>query len=833
MFIERFLQFAICLIVILSATLLGIGQEDPFLPVMVCVFTCISLLVTDIYQIFSLNKIFQNIVTILAMIIAVGNVSFRHQIIGQIIAIANLLVYLEIIILFRKKDIHTYWQLILLSFLQVVVAAAFPQSVTFGLLLLLYLLLVLISISLLIMTKRHEEMFHISSVTNFSETVPQNINQIKKFREYEKKQFLHMSWLRQVFSVGLKSIFIGILAFFLVPRTGISLFHGIRETGPSITGFSDSIKLGEMGEILQNRNEMMRVKFSTLDLSGISPESLPLRDYRDIPRKALSIKDLPASIYLRGTILNEYSQKTWSLSPYMAEQNDNPSFIGQKKLFERWKYFWDERFPDYSRKSYELSKIHTPPAFMLPFLTVVEYSFEPFNLKDLHHGKAQLFAVYPFYGMTAGVNTRTHYDSTQKTLKWNAPAYLPHYTLLTPAISFREQMTIIPEMEPVFISDYLQLPEKLDENGEKVSAVPTLIARAQQWRDSLNVPGIEYNAYDVATHFMRQLQNTEHFHYTLRRPSGDPALDPLEDFIKNHPEGHCEYFASVLALMLRSQGIPSRIVLGFHSNDTFSAGDDFFIVRHSDAHAWVEAWLSPDEIPEYLKNTSPWDKDAWEYGAWLRLDPTPEMEERLGALSQIAEYCSSILDWTEFLWKTYIIRMDSPRQKETVYDPIKNLGNSIWKNMVKSQWKKNFHDFQKNMLQLWKDGTLTKFIIGTLLFIIILRWLCIKLRKRTQKKLFLEREEGMIRNKILQKLFFRKKNSVDFYLRFEEILRKKGITRSAYQTSQEMIGTVETIFPRETVTPIIDAYYAIRFGQKTPDEKTLQELRHHVEELSK
>ena len=47
----------------------------------------------------------------------------------------------------------------------------------------------------------------------------------------------------------------------------------------------------------------------------------------------------------------------------------------------------------------------------------------------------------------------------------------------------------------------------------------------------------------------------------------DPALDPVEDFLVHRKEGHCEYFASALALLLRSIDIPSRIVNGFKGGD--------------------------------------------------------------------------------------------------------------------------------------------------------------------------------------------------------------------------------------------------------------------------
>ncbi len=87
------------------------------------------------------------------------------------------------------------------------------------------------------------------------------------------------------------------------------------------------------------------------------------------------------------------------------------------------------------------------------------------------------------------------------------------------------------------------------------------------------------------------------FEYTLNRPPPAEGVDPIEDFVVRNQRGHCEYFASALALMLRSQNIPARIVLGFRGGEWNSVGS-FYDVRQLHAHAWVEAYLEPEQIPE-------------------------------------------------------------------------------------------------------------------------------------------------------------------------------------------------------------------------------------------
>jgi transglutaminase-like putative cysteine protease len=93
--------------------------------------------------------------------------------------------------------------------------------------------------------------------------------------------------------------------------------------------------------------------------------------------------------------------------------------------------------------------------------------------------------------------------------------------------------------------------------------------------------------------------NREPFYYTLR-----PArlgANPADEFLFESRRGFCEHYASSFALLMRIAGIPSRIVLGYLGGELNPIGD-YLMVRQSDAHAWVEVWLSGR--------------------GWVRVDPT-------------------------------------------------------------------------------------------------------------------------------------------------------------------------------------------------------------------
>ena len=107
------------------------------------------------------------------------------------------------------------------------------------------------------------------------------------------------------------------------------------------------------------------------------------------------------------------------------------------------------------------------------------------------------------------------------------------------------------------------------------------------------------------------LRNGE-FGYSERPQPPAPRRAPLDAFLIDTKEGYCQHFSGAMALLLRMGGIPARVATGF-SPGGFSKRRDAWIVRDTDAHAWVEAWY--DEL------------------GWVTYDPTPDSTP---ARSQIA-----------------------------------------------------------------------------------------------------------------------------------------------------------------------------------------------------
>ena len=93
--------------------------------------------------------------------------------------------------------------------------------------------------------------------------------------------------------------------------------------------------------------------------------------------------------------------------------------------------------------------------------------------------------------------------------------------------------------------------------------------------------------------------------YTYSLSKKETNRNPLQEFLFHRKSGNCEYFSAALAVMLRSLGIPARVVGGFQRGEWNPYGR-YFMVRLSDAHAWVEAYF--DGL------------------GWVTFDPSPRMQ---------------------------------------------------------------------------------------------------------------------------------------------------------------------------------------------------------------
>jgi transglutaminase-like putative cysteine protease len=146
------------------------------------------------------------------------------------------------------------------------------------------------------------------------------------------------------------------------------------------------------------------------------------------------------------------------------------------------------------------------------------------------------------------------------------------------------------------------------------------------------------------------LATSGEYSYTLDLQRVDPSLDPTLDFLWNIKQGHCHRYAGGLTLILRSLGIPARIVKGFRGAD--SLGEGAYAVHQSHAHSWVEALLLqpiPGAEPEMR---------------WLTLDPTPAGDPRAFNTFSWARLWEGGQRWASTFWRDYIVEYSSDQQTD-------------------------------------------------------------------------------------------------------------------------------------------------------------------------
>ena len=167
-----------------------------------------------------------------------------------------------------------------------------------------------------------------------------------------------------------------------------------------------------------------------------------------------------------------------------------------------------------------------------------------------------------------------------------------------------------PVNQPPGAARYLQLPAL----PERIPALARAVTAGSR---------SPYEAALKVNHYL-----STQFTYTLVLKQ-ETKLDPLEEFLFVRRSGNCEYFAAAMAVMLRSIGIPARVVGGFQRGDWNPYGG-YFMVRMKDAHSWVEAFLDGP--------------------GWVTFDPSPRAESE-EARSVMTLY----LDSLRMRWYRYVV----------------------------------------------------------------------------------------------------------------------------------------------------------------------------------
>jgi len=310
------------------------------------------------------------------------------------------------------------------------------------------------------------------------------------------------------------------------------------------------------------------------------------------------------------------------------------------------------------------------------------------------------------------------------------------------------------------------------------------------------------NRYDAAAAIERRLQND--FSYTLEQKAGGDQ--PLSDFLFNVRQGHCEYFATAMAIMLRTQGIETRIVNGF-SQGEYNDAADIWIVRQLNAHSWVEVYFPAT--------------DTWE-----TFDPTPVSGQGGGAAANgMVDGFGKYMEALETFWIQYFVAFDGQEQRSLMtsvrrgfisYQETTASFISDAKIAAAGWWSELRGDKGFNT-SIWAAAKGILYFAAFVLIAAIFVW---SYRKIVNLKVW---------RRLYDRIFKRRVGSaVEFYDRMLVILAKKGIVREEHQTPLEF--AYELGMPQ--AVRITQKYNGVRFGENGLSQHETNEIESWLEELN-
>lgn len=246
--------------------------------------------------------------------------------------------------------------------------------------------------------------------------------------------------------------------------------------------------------------------------------------------------------------------------------------------------------------------------------TGITYYVEP-------HGSRQLFLLETPSGASIGARTQSIGAARVLQLPLPLARRIRYHGTSVPGDRYTERL--LPEDRAL----NLKLPAALPDSVRGLAAA---IASGESEPAAL--------AARLQAHFSRG------YTYSLQVPT--PAGDPLESFLLGHRTGYCEYFAAALAVLLRAQGIPARVVSGYLGGE-FVPNGGYYLVTQASAHAWVEAFIG---------------------GAWVRFDPTPSSGE-LGSTyaARQRDRARLWLDTLRMRWNSWVVQYDAESQISLVH----------------------------------------------------------------------------------------------------------------------------------------------------------------------
>ena len=559
------------------------------------------------------------------------------------------------------------------------------------------------------------------------------ITQVSAHRETERK--LSRSLSLASLSVAAGAIVVGGMFFFFFPRFSAGYLGRVSFSPTLMTGFTEDVELGQIGEIKKSSAVVMRVE----------------------TEKPIGYEWLR----WRGIALTTFDGKRWS-SDVARQQRLQPGGDG-----------WIHA-PETAQKGNTFGQTIRYTVFLEPVATdAIFVAGRALSLQgNFTGGTTNSFAAMQRnYLVTDSTETIKNPFRNFTAIRYAGISRLPPRDagrLRAAGTDYSYDIT----------STYLQLPDQLDRR------IPEL---AREITRNVQTP------FDKALRIETYLRTR--FAYTLSL-TGKPGQDPLAHFLFETHAGHCEYFASAMAIMLRTLGIPSREVNGFLPGEYNDLGGDY-IVRASDAHSWVEVYFPGN--------------------GWQVFDPTPSsIEGGNSLLTRLGMY----IDWMQITWSEWVIGYDFAHQvtlAQNLQRGSKNWGESA------RAWFDRKQQEGKRWLKSWQlaHGSLGYLLPVVLVLLLLALRYNVPAEVVRRARLFLRiraAKSGRSDPQLASRL----------YAELMRVLARRGLLRADAQTPLEFAAAVDSPQLAPAVQEFTQLYVHARFGGAPCDTTRLGQLLEQV-----
>lgn len=790
----------------LSAAILAWAEESVSITVFTVPVAVCALLLNERHRFLRLNDFWAFVVGLVGCIYPAYEFYTGNEE-SRLLAAAHLLTILQWLLLFYKKSAHQYWWICAASCLQIALAAVLTNSPMFGLLILIYMFWALwtLSVFTLLLARLRYSQDEIAAAEPGEwdwpplgeATVPPTslhtpsrnqvlISEVRSSFQCDPHETdINWRFAMGVGGMSASALWLGMIFFLLTPRLWLGSANPFEDTtlegtSRSVSGFSEKVHLNDYGRILESSAPVLELRI--VDEQTSNP--VPLADY------LLQLGQVEP--LLRGSVLGDYRRGEW----WPVGSTFATSF-NRRRIFSR------DRNRKYVRQSIRLEPIGSQTLFSL---ADPEYGFiddQVGEIKITQESRALQFRFFrgPIrgairYHLVVPERTGTADHARYQTLSEKRSR---NSTPVNPAEP-NPDVTLIPRVSTD--QPYLKCSRDL-------KVIHQLADRFSR-RNLTALPAKMPSQSQIAAEIVRYLRDSGEFQYSLDQSRRDPKLDPIEDFLTNRKTGHCQYFATALALLLRASGIPSRVVTGFKGG--IESGEPGVLeVQQRHAHAWVEAYLDD---------------------GWVTLDATPpSRDEFVEAIGERVRWYHYVFALGSTLWNDYVINLSFTRQQRDLYAPLQSLGQAVT-NQVRgtsgfwSGLKKSLLNFWEHPEQLFsfRGGLIA---LGLMLSAVGLFYLLRILLRMARRQLWGAIDQPDHRT------------TIEFYERFLALLKPLGLSPKPYQTQLEFAQQVESawlacelpVASLPLARDISAAFYRLRFGQEVLNPEQEEQIRSALQQL--